>query len=250
MSFDPSSFSDIAALAAYEQRHQMLKRLQQRADGATDPAELKAIQQELRALTTALTAAEDRKGKLPQCPVCGGRLEGQFRKCMHCACDLAWVQGQPCEPGKEPELVAMLEKRQEANRREAEQREAERKKVANQAAEARRQAEERRAADLKARGRKCARCGTLRLAEEMRGNMCSLCAKTANETIKALGGGIALLSAAIFFGGIAWFFVSSAPNNAAVAGVMYAFALAGFIMCLFSLLALYAVIGDFMDRRL
>jgi len=56
----------------------------------------------------------------PQCPVCGGKLAGQFRKCQHCASDLAWVQGRPCEPGQEQKLEQELaheaEKRRTAAR--------------------------------------------------------------------------------------------------------------------------------------
>lgn len=144
MAFNPFDFGDIADLAALEQRARMISTLEQRAAGATDPAQLTAIQQELRALRTELTAAKNRQRKLPQCPACGGRLEGQFRKCMHCASDIAWVEGVPCEPGKEPEVLAMLEnKRERAKRQEAERRER-----ARQEHEAMRHAEDKRAADL------------------------------------------------------------------------------------------------------
>ena len=52
---------------------------------------------------------EARIKSLPQCPLCGGRLEGQFQKCSHCASDLSWIEGRPCEFGKEQELLAMLD---------------------------------------------------------------------------------------------------------------------------------------------
>ncbi len=189
MSFDPCEFRrDLADFAHLEQRGQMLKALEQRAAGVTDPAQLKAIQQELRALRTELTAARNRQVKLPQCPACGGRLEGHFRKCMHCASDIAWVEGVPCEPGKEPEVLAMLEKKreqakqQEAQRQErARQQEAQRQERARQEHEAMRQAEEKQAADLKARGRKCARCSTVCLPEVMQRDLCASCAKAAQE---------------------------------------------------------------------
>lgn len=37
---------------------------------------------------------------IAQCPACGGRLVGTFRKCVHCAADLAWVAICPHLCGK------------------------------------------------------------------------------------------------------------------------------------------------------
>ncbi len=47
---------------------------------------------------------EKRLSSLPQCPLCGGRIEAQFRKCKHCRSNLSWIDGYPCEVGKEDEL--------------------------------------------------------------------------------------------------------------------------------------------------
>ena len=67
----------------------------------------------------ARKAEENRIKELPQCPACGGRLEGQFRKCKGCASDLSWVEGIPCEPGKEHEIHEWLrEEREQTLRRE------------------------------------------------------------------------------------------------------------------------------------
>jgi hypothetical protein len=43
--------------------------------------------------------ASDDKSHLPQCPYCGGRLEGQFPLCMHCQSVLSWVDGVPWRCG-------------------------------------------------------------------------------------------------------------------------------------------------------
>lgn len=37
----------------------------------------------------------DRENALPQCPACGGRLEGVFPKCRHCASDITWITTCP-----------------------------------------------------------------------------------------------------------------------------------------------------------
>ena len=46
--------------------------------------------------------------QLPQCPYCGGRLEGQFELCMHCHNPLGWVGGVPCKPGDEAATAAWI----------------------------------------------------------------------------------------------------------------------------------------------
>ncbi len=51
--------------------------------------------------------AEARRLSLPQCPWCGGRLEGQFELCSHCKSKIAWARTIPCKPGTE---AAVLEK--------------------------------------------------------------------------------------------------------------------------------------------
>lgn len=45
----------------------------------------------------------------PKCPSCGGVMDGEFRKCRHCASDVAWVHGVPCLPEHESELVDHFE---------------------------------------------------------------------------------------------------------------------------------------------
>ncbi len=70
-----------------------------------EQSKLESIRSELR----AIRAQQDREKRLPQCPVCGGRLGGQFRKCKHCTSEIVWRDGLPCEPGKEAELLARLE---------------------------------------------------------------------------------------------------------------------------------------------
>lgn len=49
-----------------------------------------------------------RLAQLPQCPWCGGRIEGMFPKCMHCTSDLVWVENIPCQPAKEADLRRRL----------------------------------------------------------------------------------------------------------------------------------------------
>ena len=75
-------------------------------------------QQQVQLLNKLLAEAE-REAKKPKCPACGGALEVSFRKCKHCATDLSWIDGHPCEPGQEEKLKATLRKIREhkANRR-------------------------------------------------------------------------------------------------------------------------------------
>ncbi len=82
MSFDPGDFNDLADMAGMLQRQEMLNRMQN-----------------TRASRTEGPPPEDR-----QCPLCGGRLAGEFKKCQKCGSDITWVGGMPCEPGKEEEL--------------------------------------------------------------------------------------------------------------------------------------------------
>jgi hypothetical protein len=77
----------------------------------------KKLQDGLKDIERALRKSQKRNASLPQCPICGGRLEGQFRKCMHCQSDLAWVEGMPCEPGKEEE-TRQLRLEEKARRQE------------------------------------------------------------------------------------------------------------------------------------
>ena len=67
-------------------------------------ARLQGIQREVSALRQDQADANNK----PQCPVCGGRLNGGFRKCKHCATDLIWLDGVPGEPEKEDELRAKV----------------------------------------------------------------------------------------------------------------------------------------------
>ncbi|MDP7269408.1 MAG: hypothetical protein QF408_14695 [Pirellulales bacterium] len=48
---------------------------------------------------------KERRNKMPKCPCCGGRLEGEYPKCMHCASDLTWKDGKPFRPGDEKHFI-------------------------------------------------------------------------------------------------------------------------------------------------
>jgi hypothetical protein len=58
-------------------------------------------QREIAALLREQNERESDKQKLPRCPYCGGRLEGEFEICIHCKNNLSWVEGHPCKPGNE-----------------------------------------------------------------------------------------------------------------------------------------------------
>lgn len=75
---------------------------------------LESIRNEMAGLRQAATEDEHRQKSLPQCPACGGRLDGEFRKCKHCASDLVWIDGHVCEPGQEEALRQRLAAVQEA----------------------------------------------------------------------------------------------------------------------------------------
>jgi hypothetical protein len=59
-----------------------------------------------------------------QCPICGGALAGEFRKCPNCAEELVWVETTlgrlPSEPGREQQVIDWST--QEAERKEHEAR--------------------------------------------------------------------------------------------------------------------------------
>lgn len=59
-------FSDIVGPSAHKQR-------------ATQNRKLDAIEEHL----ADLQAEAERKKRLPKCPLCGGELEGQYKKCRH-----------------------------------------------------------------------------------------------------------------------------------------------------------------------
>ena len=69
---------------------------------------LESIRNELAGLRQASTEDEHRQKSLHQCPACGGRLDGEFRKCKHCASDLVWIDHYVCEPGQEEALRQRL----------------------------------------------------------------------------------------------------------------------------------------------
>ena len=48
---------------------------------------------------------KERQNKMPKCPGCGGRLEGEYPKCKHCASDLTWKNGKPFRPGDEKHFI-------------------------------------------------------------------------------------------------------------------------------------------------
>ena len=77
---------------------------------------LESIRNETAGLRQAATEDEHRQKSLPQCPACGGRLDGEFRKCKHCASDLVWIDGHVCEPGQEEALRQRLAAEEEALR--------------------------------------------------------------------------------------------------------------------------------------
>jgi hypothetical protein len=70
MAYDPNDFQDQAAVLAALQRQRQLE-------------------------------LSSRKQVIPKnraCPWCGGELPGVVKKCMHCASDVSWFEGQPCIP--------------------------------------------------------------------------------------------------------------------------------------------------------
>ena len=48
---------------------------------------------------------KESRNRQPSCPFCGGRLEGEYPKCKHCASDLAWRHGKPRRPGDEVHFI-------------------------------------------------------------------------------------------------------------------------------------------------
>ena len=75
-----------------------------------DPFDVAAMGQrnnqakQLNELTKELRRQKDEERRAPKCPVCGGALPGEYRKCKHCQADLSWVEGRVCEPGEEQDL--------------------------------------------------------------------------------------------------------------------------------------------------
>jgi hypothetical protein len=51
---------------------------------------------------------------LPQCPWCGGRLDGRFEVCRHCSREIRWVEWFPCKPGEETDLRRKVDERSRA----------------------------------------------------------------------------------------------------------------------------------------
>ncbi len=106
------------ALQQSAKQTEEVRRLRESAE--RDTKSRKAEENARKAEENARKAEESRIGALPQCPICGGRLEGQFRKCKHCSSDLSWVEGVPCEPGKELELQERLNQKRRAEQQRKE----------------------------------------------------------------------------------------------------------------------------------
>lgn len=102
-------------------RHQNARQLEEvrRLREATQRSERRAKRSEQRAKQEQ-EAEQARLEAMPQCPFCGGRLEGRFPKCKHCASELSWVGGNACEPGKEDEMRTRLSKLKEPDSDELE----------------------------------------------------------------------------------------------------------------------------------
>ena len=142
MSFDPNDFHDLADLTGALQRQQMLQRM-------------KHQEELLKRQGSHTPQPQEPPPKNRQCPMCGGRLAGEFKKCQNCGSDIAWAKGFPCEPGKEAEL-----------QRELDAEEAKRKvKAARKAAEN---------AECV-----CTKCGQATKAKNTHDGLCSKCYLTA-----------------------------------------------------------------------
>jgi len=87
-------FEHLQRLQAAGQRQEMQEQL------SSIEKELAEQQQEAR-----------RRKRLPKCPACGVRLEGQYRKCHNCKADLVWISGLPCEPADVPRVKKQLAER-------------------------------------------------------------------------------------------------------------------------------------------
>lgn len=141
----------------------ILQREQQKSQLAKIQGELNSIRETQQAGNTG-----------PQCPVCGGRLPGEFRKCTHCASDLIWVEGLPGEPGKQAELLAKLkQKKDEA------------------------QAEFERQEEIRSRRPYCTKCGQQFVPElgQMRDDLCWVCYRPFRNFVYVFAGVIGLLLA-------------------------------------------------------
>ncbi len=88
-------FEHIQRFQAAAQR----KRLTEQQEKSAQQLETLAQQQEK--IAQGLERERKRIARLPQCPYCGGRLEGRFELCMHCRSPISWVEQIPCKPGDE-----------------------------------------------------------------------------------------------------------------------------------------------------
>lgn len=135
-----------------------------------EQAKLDALHSELKALRAA-QAASNNRSSLPQCPACGGRLEGQFKKCMHCSSELAWVAGIPCEPGKEKTVLDQIDAARRRKEREA---------------QLARELSAKRAAETEASKLPCLKCGKMTLPFDLTDHLCSLCWTTRRKKRRRL----------------------------------------------------------------
>ena len=75
-----------------------------------DPLDVYAMGQrhqqakQLNELNKELRRQKKTEPRGPKCPVCGGVLPGEYRKCKHCQADLSWIEGRVCELGQEQYL--------------------------------------------------------------------------------------------------------------------------------------------------
>jgi len=69
---------------------------------------------EMRRLQAKQNREKERLKNLPKCPSCGGHLEGEYPKCVHCGCNIQWIGGRPHPPdptANEPDWLKQAKKK-------------------------------------------------------------------------------------------------------------------------------------------